>query len=136
VMFSFVIFLSFLRRLDCLRWRHRKPDDGFPSTANRFFLKLFSGASKTNEILRKMRCFYGTKTNPSQALPTHHAAFSKRLFSVDTHGASRLVESVSFRRGDLVDLAVVQPDSLSVGDRIGHRFDEVVQIRFLAMPDW
>jgi len=80
--------------------------------------------------------FLWVKPNPSQDLPTHHAANSKRLFSVDPYAASRSVQSVCFHRCYLVNLAVVQPDFLSVGYRIGNRFDEVVQIWFFAMPDW
>jgi hypothetical protein len=76
------------------------------------------------------------KPNPSQDLPTHHAANSKRLFSVDPYAASRLLESVGFHRCNLVNLTVIEPDSLSVGYRIGNRFDEVVQIWLFAMPDW
>ena len=99
-------------------------------------LQLSSGVSKTSEILRKMRCFYGVKPNPSQDLPAYHAANSERLWSRDEHAATDSVDCISFRCGDLADLAVVEPDFLSVGDRVRNRFDEVVQVRLFAMPDW
>ena len=75
------------------------------------------------------------KPNPLQDLPAHHAANSKRLFSRYEHAATDSVDRVGFRCGNLADLAVIQPDSLSVRDRIGYRFDEVVQVGLACVPD-
>jgi len=76
-------------------------------------------------MLRKSRCFVRF-TTVSQDLPTHHAAISERLISRDSYGATDGLQRVGFRSGNLADLRVIQPDSLSVRDRIGDGFDEVV----------
>ena len=61
--------------------------------------------------------------------------FPRGLFSRFEHAATDSVHRVGFRSGNLADLAVIQPDFLSVGDGIGHRFDEVVQVRLACVPD-
>jgi len=75
-------------------------------------------------------------TKPVAGSPCTPCRTFQESVSVDPYAASRSVQSVCFHRCYLVNLAVVQPDFLSVGYRIGNRFDEVVQIRFFAMPDW
>jgi len=52
-----IVFFRFFRRLDCRRWRYRKPNARFPSTGNRFFLQKSFGGSKTCGNPKEMRCF-------------------------------------------------------------------------------
>ena len=110
-----------------------KPNVGFSATEN---FNFFQEHPKPAKTLGKCGVSMGKNLTRRRFSLRTMPHFPRGLFSRDEHAASYSVDRVGFRSGNLADLAVVQPDPLSVGDRVGHRFDEVVEIRFFAMPDW